>query len=235
MNKTTKNEKASASAFTSNNPPVGTSLNDRLAAYRAQSEALRPEVARAYDRLVERLATIDRNEVGPDVGQRMPDFVMPDQTGALVSLTSLLERGPLIVSFNRGHWCPYCKLDLRALAAAYHDIVRVGAHVVSIMPDTAEPIKKGLGPEALPFPILSDIDLGYTLSLGLIYWVGPDMIRIYRELGIDLERYQTNDHFFLPLAAKFLIGRDGLVKARHVDLEFRQRIEPIELIARAGL
>ena len=187
---------------------------------------MRPEMARAYDRLVARLSIIDRGELGLVIGDRMPNFVMPNQFGTLVSLGSLLDRGPLVISFNRGHWCPYCKLDLRSLAAVQPEIERLGAHVVSIMPDGAGAARNTFDGEPLPFPILSDLDLGYTLSLGLAYWVGADVVSLYRKLGIDLVISQGNDSHFLPLAAKFIVGQDGLVKVRYIDIEFRKRVEP---------
>lgn len=201
------------------------SLNERLAAYRKHSERQHPGLARAYDRLVKRLADIVRGSIGPAVGERMPDFTMPDQSGTLVSLASLLRRGPLLISFNRGHWCPYCRIDLRALAATLPDIQRQGGQIVSIMPDTASFTGAMQRSEALPFPVLSDIDLGYTLALGLVYWVGTEVVDLYKELGIELERYQGGGSQFLPLTAKFVVGPDGRVSARHVDIEFRDRVE----------
>lgn len=211
-------------------PSTSNTLSEKLAAFRERLESRHPEIGRAYDRLVERLSAIDRGAVGPAIGERFPDFVLPDQSGELVSLKSLLARGPLIVSFNRGHWCPYCKLDLRALAMAWPRVQRAGGQIISIMPDTAAAPRDALPDDALPFPILSDIDLGYTLSLGLVYWIGPDVASLYDDLGIELSRYQGNDSHFLPLAAKFAVGCDGIVKARHVDIEFRQRIDVTDLL-----
>jgi peroxiredoxin len=147
-----------------------------------------------------------------------------------VSLDTLLQTGPLVVSFNRGHWCPYCRLELRSLAA-YHDRIQaLGANVVSIMPDSAQFTADYAATAELPFPVLSDMDLGYSLSLGLIFWVGPEVLRLYREVGVDLERYHGNDGHFLPMAAKFVVGQDGHVKARQVNIEFRERMEPEEVI-----
>ena len=76
------------------------------------------------------------------------------------------------------------------------------------------------------FPVLSDIDLGYSLSLGLIFWVGAEIQRLYNEAGIEFEKYHRNQAFFLPIAAKFIVGSDGLVKARQANVEFRERMEP---------
>jgi peroxiredoxin len=207
------------------------SLNAQLSAYREQSGRARPDFARAYDRLVERLAKLDRGEVGPQVGEPMPPFDLSDETGHLISLGAMLRSGPAVISINRGHWCPYCRMELRALAAAQDRIQRLGARVVSIMPDTAQYTSGYAVQNDLPFPVLSDMDLGYSLSLGLIFWVGAEVQQLYQDAGVELEKYQGNQGYFLPMAAKFVVGQDGLVKARQVNVEFRERMEPEAIIA----
>jgi peroxiredoxin len=180
---------------------------------------------------VTRLLTLDRGEVGPAIGEPLPPFQLPDEQGRLVSLAALLKTGAAVISFNRGHWCPYCKLELRALAAIHNRIERLGARVVSIMPDSATLTADFATKNDLPFPVLSDIDLGYSLSLGLIFWVGAEVQRLYQDAGVDLEKYHGNAGHFLPMAAKFIVGQDGLVKARQVNLEFRERMEPEAIVA----
>lgn len=207
-----------------------TSLNSRLSTYRRESEVRRPEFAKAYDELVERLNVLDQGQVGPRLGELMPRFDLPDESGHLISLSSLLQTGPVVISINRGHWCPYCKLELRSLAAINNDIERLGARVVSIMPDSARFTDAYITNNDLPFPVLSDIDLGYSLSLGLIFWVGAEIQRLYQEVGVELEKYHGNQAYFLPMAAKFVVGCDGLVKARQVNIEFREQMEPEAII-----
>jgi peroxiredoxin len=207
------------------------SLGERLAMYRDASRRLRPDFAEAYDLLIQRLAILDRDEVGPRIGERLDEFELPDQDGRLVSLSSLLRSGPAVISINRGHWCPYCRLELRSLAAIHDRVSELGARIVSIMPDSAGFTGRLAAANEIPFSILSDIDLGYSLALGLIFWIGADVRRLYQEAGIDLERYQRNSGFFLPVAAKFIVGQDGLVKARQVNVEFRQRMEPEAVVA----
>lgn len=207
------------------------SLGARLAAYRASSSRIVPNIAKAYDDLVARLDVLDSGGIGPRIGEAMPDFALPDENGRVVSLSSLLAKGPAVISLNRGHWCPYCKLELRSLAAIHDEINRLGAAIVSIMPDTATFTAGYIEQNRLPFPILSDIDLGYSLSLGLIFWVGPEIQRLYQEVGIELEHYHGNQGSFLPMGAKFIVGQDGLVKARQVNVEFRERMEPEAVLA----
>jgi peroxiredoxin len=207
-----------------------TSLNSRLSVYRRESEIRRPKFAKAYDELVERLNVLDQGQVGPNLGELMPRFNLPDESGHLISLSSMLQTGPAVISINRGHWCPYCKLELRSLAAINSEIERLGARVVSIMPDSARFTKVYVANNDLPFPVLSDIDLGYSLSLGLIFWVGAEIQKLYREVGVELEKYHGNQAYFLPMAAKFIVGRDGFVKARQVNIEFRERMESEAII-----
>jgi peroxiredoxin len=206
-------------------------LSSRLSAYRKESGYRRPEFAKAYDELVERLSMIDQGRVGPGLGELMPEFNLPDENGQLISLASLLRFGPVVISINRGHWCPYCKLELRSLAAIHGEIAQLGAGVISIMPDGAQFTGNYVAQNDLPFPVLSDIDLGYSLLLGLIFWVGPELQRLYEEAGVELEKYHGNQGYFLPMAAKFIVGCDGRVKARQVNIEFRERMEPQALIA----
>ena len=206
-------------------------LGERLAMYRRASSTLRPDFAKAYDELVARLAVLDRDEVGPQLGERLEEFNLPDEGGRLVSLSSLLQSGPAVISINRGHWCPYCKLELRSLAAAHGRIKELGASIVSIMPDVAEYTGGYSRANELPFPLLSDVDLGYSLSLGLIFWIGADVQHLYEAAGLDLGKYHRGSGYFLPIAAKFVVGQDGLVKARQVNVEFRQRMEPDAVVA----
>jgi peroxiredoxin len=207
------------------------SLNSRLSAYRDKSRELRPDIAKAYDDLVKRLGILDAGMVGPAIGEPMPSFILPDENGNLVSLSSLLRSGPAVISFNRGHWCPYCKLELHDLAATHERIRALDACVVSIMPDCAQYTADYVTKSELPFPVLSDIDLGYSTLLGLIFWVGDEVERLYKGFGIDLDKYQGNEGLFLPMAAKFIVGQDGLIKARQVNLEFRERMEPEAIVA----
>jgi peroxiredoxin len=207
-------------------------LNEELSAYRERSALRNPDLALAYERLIQRLSALDRGQIGPQIGEPMLPFALPDSEGRLVTLGSLLRTGPAVITFNRGHWCPYCKIDLRVLAAHHHKMQQLGATVASIMPDTAQFTSSYVRENALPFRVLSDIDLGYSLSLDLIFWVGDEIQRLYQEAGIMLETYQDNDRYFLPIAAKFIVGQDGLVKAREVNVEFRARMEPSTILER---
>jgi peroxiredoxin len=104
--------------------------------------------------------------------------------------------------------------------------------MVAIAPETQEHVRRLAQSRALPFAVLTDLDLGYALSLGLVFWVGEEVKRIYQQLGFNLDSFQRNDGRFLPIPATFVLGRDGRIAARYIDPEFPNRM-PIEDILRA--
>lgn len=202
-------------------------LDDKLEAYSRAVHQHLPDVDAAYDRLVQRISRNGAVEYAPAVGDELPDGVFPDTDGHLVRLTTLLASGPLVVSFNRGAWCGYCCLELNALAEAYPEITALGASAIAIVPeseDYARALKQTCG---LPFAILVDRNLGYALSLGLVFWLGEELKDTYLKLGVDLGRFQGNDGWFLPIPATFVLAQDGRVLARFIDPDFRRRM-PIE-------
>jgi peroxiredoxin len=209
-------------------------VSERLAAFFEMTRPFRPEVHAAYLRIVLRLEALRLAEIGPKIGEPMPDFILPDQRGHLVTLDALARNGPVVLCFNRGHWCPYCQLALRALVAAHDDVRRLGAQVVSIVPERAQFSKKMTADNSLPFPVLSDVDLSYALSLGLVYWIGAEIKAIYDAIGVDLANYQGNGNYFLPIAATFVVGADGIVADRHVDPDFRNRMDVDRMLAALG-
>ena len=159
----------------------------------------------------------------------MPPFLLPDETGRLVSLRSLTDHGPVAVMFYRGHWCPYCRLNVRAVIQAQDRIKALGARTVAIMPETQAYAEKFKSEANAPFPVLTDLDNGYALSLNLAIWLGTEIQRLLSYQ--DMASFQGNDGWVLPIPATFVVGSDGLVKARFVDPDFRKRMEIDDLIA----
>ncbi|ACK49829.1 alkyl hydroperoxide reductase/ Thiol specific antioxidant/ Mal allergen [Methylocella silvestris BL2] len=206
-------------------------LGQRLAAYAAAMREFKSPFSDEYDRIVERLRTGEAGAGAPQLGELMPSFVLPAADGRLVSLDQLLARGPLVVSFNRGHWCPFCKIELRSLAAAEGDIVGCGAQIVSIMPDRqpfVAPLAAELAGKVL---ILTDMDNSYALSLGLAMWIGAPVQKLCLDYGLPLQDFQGNNAWFLPLPATFVVAPDGRVAARFVNPEFRARMAIEDIMA----
>ena len=197
-------------------------LREQLEAYAAAGREFFPAYGEAVDRLVARIQENGGGENAPRPGEPMPPFLLPDETGRLVSLKSLLDRGPVAVMFYRGHWCPYCRLNVRAVIQSMDQIKAVRGQVVAIMPEMQEYAEKFKAESGAPFPVLTDLDNGYALSLNLAIWLGTEIQRLLSYQ--DLSNFHGNDGWVLPIPATFVVGRDGLVKARFVDPDFRKRM-----------
>ncbi|MEH2515989.1 peroxiredoxin [Bradyrhizobium sp. AZCC 1610] len=154
------------------------SLRDQLEAYAAAGREIFPAYGEAVDRLVARLNENGGGENAPRPGEAMPPFLLSDETGRLVSLKSLTDHGPVAVMFYRGHWCPYCRLNVRAVIQAQHRIKALGAQAVAIMPETQAYAEKFKSEAEAPFPVLTDLDNGYALSLNLAIWLGTEIQRL---------------------------------------------------------
>jgi peroxiredoxin len=204
-------------------------LSEQLQAYAAAGREIFPAYGEAVDRLVARVNENGGGENAPRPGEPMPPFVLPDENGRLVALPSLLEQGPVVVMFFRGHWCPYCRLNVRAVIKAYDRIKALGANIVAIMPETQEYAVKFKTEANAPFPVLTDLDNGYALSLNLAIWLGADIEGLLHYL--DMRGFHGNDGWLLPIPATFVVGRDGIVKARFVDPDFRRRMAIDDLIS----
>jgi peroxiredoxin len=206
-------------------------LHERMAAFSAAVRQFGLPFAEAYDDLVARIRSGDAGSTAPQVGDRMPSFLLPDSSGRLLDLQDLVAEGPAVISFNRGHWCEYCAIELAAFNQAHDEIAAYGASVTSIMPETEAFTKKAAAMAGNSFRILSDIDHGYALSLGLVVWLGEKVRDLYLSHGLNLPKYQGTASWFVPIPATFVVGRDGRILARHVDPDFRNRMDVEHIIA----
>lgn len=206
-------------------------LHERMAAF---SEAVREfglPFAEAYDDLVARIRSGEAGSAAPEPGEPMPGFLLPDSSGRLVSLEDVIAEGPAVISFNRGHWCEYCRIELTAFRQGMSEIAAHGARVVSIMPESEVFTGKAAAEAGNALEILSDIDNGYALTMGLAIWLGDRVRNLYLSHGLNLERFQNSPNWFVPIPATFVVGRDGMIVARHVDPDFRNRMDIEAIIA----
>lgn len=206
-------------------------LNARLTAYASKLRELNFPFADAYDDLVARLYSGEVGHMAPPIGAEMPPFLLPDRSGLLVSLEELTCQGSVILSFNRGHWCPFCRIALRTIAEYHEEIAHTGAQVVSIIPDRQQFTDELRRATHDKIRILTDIDSGYALSLGLVVWVGENLKTLMKGRGYHLDAFHGNEGWFLPVPATFVVDTDARILARFVDPDFRKRMEVDEILA----
>lgn len=206
-------------------------LNAALAA--ARDEAMRripEEIRRRMATAAARLRDSPLAAMAVQVGDRAPGFALPDTEGHTVRLEDLLRRGPVVLSFYRGGWCPFCSIEMAHLARAREAIERAGAHIVAISPQTLAASKDSAAKFHPGFPLLADEGGVVADAYGLRYDLDADLVAAYRSFGVDLPAVNGEDRWSLPVPATYVIGTDGIVTAAHVNTDYTTRMEPADII-----
>jgi peroxiredoxin len=209
----------------------GKPLAARLRMIADRVRELSPQFADAVDAFVGRLTGAEAGASAPQIGEKLPRFVLPDQNGKLISLDAMLKEGPVVVAFLRGHWCPYCRITAAALAEIAETAAGLGASIVAITPESRRFASKLDAETQSAFPILADLDNGYALTVNLAIWVDEAMSGLIAGAGWDIPSYQGNDAWILPIPAVFVLDRAGAVVARHVNADYRERADIDEIIS----
>lgn len=181
--------------------------------------------------LVARLCQSGAGSRPPRIGDRFADFALPDSHGHHVTLPQLLDRGPLVLSFLRGRWCPFCARELSTWHDAMPRLEAAGGRFVAISAETggrAEEFRREIAPGAT---MLCDVDHGLALLLGLAFPIGADLNRRYADAGLDLGAIYGNSGQLLPITATYVIDRSGIVRFANIDPDFRRRADPNAVIA----
>jgi peroxiredoxin len=206
-------------------------LADRLQAFGDELRRLGPHFVAAIDTFVGRLAENNAGASAPKVGEPMPPFLLPDEDGRLVRLEHFLRQGPVALAFNRGYWCPYCRINIDALARAEEEVAPERRHIAAIVPDRQKFAAWLKSDTKAPFPVLTDMDNGYAMTLGLAIYVGDELKHLMVSSGWDPAVSQGTDNWMLPIPATFIVGTDGIVHARFVDPDFRMRMAIEDMLA----
>jgi peroxiredoxin len=190
-----------------------------------------PDVRAAMLRADIDLAASDIRERALRAGDIAPDYTLSDAHGAPVALHDLLARGPVVLSFYRGGWCPYCNLELRALQSILGDITRFGASLVAVSPQTPDESLSTAEKNALEFAVLSDAGSHAARGFGIAFDLAEHLRPIYARLGHALPDRNGDDSWTLPLPATFVIDRDRTIALAFVDVDYRNRLEPTDILA----
>lgn len=180
-------------------------------------------------------ATADLKKTGIEthalqVGDHAPDLVLPDATGQAVRLSALWAKGPLVLIFYRGGWCPYCNLELRAWQQHLEKLGELGARLVAVSPQTPDNSLSTAEKNQLAYPVLSDSGLSSATAFGIAFELPKELIDLYGSVGNDLPVLNGNGRWVLPLPATYVLGRDGQVLYAHIEADYRMRAEPSDVL-----
>ncbi|MFG0243176.1 MAG: peroxiredoxin-like family protein [Phycisphaerales bacterium JB054] len=209
-----------------------TTLRDQTDAQFAKLQHSKPELASLIDSLLARARDFGEGKDAIAVGRPAPGFVLPDANGAPVSLSALLADGPVVISFYRGSWCPYCNLQLRAMQGRLDEIEALGGRLVAISPEIPDESLSLIERAALRFSVLSDKDAQVAAQYG-VAWKVPEPIldHMRNDRGLDLTRINDGNDTVLPIPATFVVSSDAIVAWRFVDVDYRHRAEPDDVVA----
>ena len=206
------------------------SLQDQLDAFKARFKTQAP--AGAFDavaRSTQELIDSGQADRAIAAGDAAPDFTLTDQDGETVSLKSLLANGPVVVSFYRGVWCPYCNIELKALEAALGEIKARGASLVAISMQGASDSRKSQRDNKLSFPILTDQNGELAEKFGIRWSLQDYVIPIHAGFGVELPRIHGDGQWNLPMPARYVIDTDGSVAYAEVNPDYTHRPDPSDL------
>ena len=204
-----------------------TTLADQIAALNEELAGKAPaEVLATFGREIAALVRSGIAASGLHEGTPAPDFTLPNVDGRPVTLSALLRQGPVVLTFYRGEWCPYCNLQLRAYQAILPQIEELGVSLVAVSPQTPDNSLTSAEQKGLTFPVLSDAGNEVARRYGLVY----SLSQALRAVSADLPVYNGDDSWELPMPGTFVIAPDGTVRLAFVDADWTRRLEPAALL-----
>lgn len=188
------------------------------------------DIAFALAQAAEYLKASGQAEKALAAGQHAPDFCLPNQDGVTTSMASILRRGPLLLIFYSGSWCPGCNLSLRALEEVRPLIEARGASLVVISPQTIEENARTRRSTQVTLPILSDKGGKIALQFG-VRWRVPELLRtVHLKSGIDLPSLHGEDSWTLPIPSRFVVDQGGVIAYSEVDPDQTHRSNPSDIL-----
>lgn len=189
-----------------------------------------PEIHPIMERATAELVASGQAGRALKAGDHAPAFILNDAAGTPVSLADRLAKGPLVISFYRGVWCPYCNLELQALQDMLPQLRALGADLVAISPQTAANSRKSQRQNKLDFAILSDTHNDVAAAFGLRFALPDYLVDLYKALKNDLPAFNGDPSWTLPMPARYVIGQDGLIAYAEVNPDYTRRPEPDSML-----
>ncbi len=220
------------SALLALNIPTDIPLQQQADAFFAQAKSRVPtDLIEDLYSPIEQLIKSNATENVLKEGAQAPDFTLPDALGNAVTLSQLLMQGPVIISFYRGEWCPYCNLELRAYQRVLPQLQELGATLVAISPQTPDHSLSVMETQKLTFAVLSDVGNHVARQFGLVFTIDEAVRAAHSRIGANLPAFNGDDSWELPMAGTFLLDQSGTIRLAFVDPDFSRRLDPSVVIA----
>jgi peroxiredoxin len=189
-----------------------------------------PERLRAYEEGIAEVRQSGITDKALKVGDRAPDFELVNAVGKKIKLSELTAHGPVVLTWYRGGWCPYCNIALRGFHKSLPDIQAAGAMLVALSPETPDNTLSTAEKNHLAFEVLSDRGNKVAHAFGVAYKV-PQVIVAQSKGRLDLAKHNGDDSGELPLGATYVVDRGGVIRYAFVDADYRKRAEPSTVVA----
>lgn len=188
------------------------------------------EVKQKMNRAMQELMASNAGEHAKTTGDNVPLFSLANAHGQQVNIADRLETGPVVLSFYRGGWCPFCNLEFNALQQILPEIQNQGAQLIGISPETPDTTQETVSKHGLKFEVLSDPGNVVSRQFGLIMTVSEEMRPLYLQWGLDIPAANGDDTWELPLPATYVIDTRGKIRASYVNKDYTLRMEPTAIL-----
>ncbi|MCB4799895.1 peroxiredoxin-like family protein [Neotamlana laminarinivorans] len=206
-------------------------LREQTDAKIAAGRKAKPSFMAGVDEVISKAKAFEEGADALKVGEKAPDFNLPNAKGDTISLYNLLNNGPVVLTFYRGSWCPYCNLQLRALQAKLNEIEDLGATLVAVSPEVPDGSLTENEISNMEFTVLSDQDAKTAKNYG-VAWEVPEFLMEHMRVdrNLDLKKINNGNSNVLPIPGTFIINKHGIVTWNYVNVDYRTRSEPDEII-----
>jgi len=167
---------------------------------------------------------------GIQVGEKAPNFNLKNAFGKEVNLEDALKKGPVVLVFYRGAWCPYCNMHLGVLSESLSEFEKYNAQLIAITPQKADKSAEQIKKDSYPFEVLSDLDNSVMKDYNLYFELPKELVDVYKKNGLDVEAYNGKDRTALPIPGTFVIDTKGIVRAMHAETDYKARMEPKDIV-----
>lgn len=169
-------------------------------------------------------------EKGLKKGEKAPNFNLPNATGETIELYEQLKQGPVVLTFYRGNWCPFCNMELRAYQQILGEIHEQGAELIAISPQTPDQSMSIQEKHDLEYIVLSDESNEVANQFNLVYQLPEYLIETYKEIGLRVDQHNGDDTWTLPVSATYIIQTDGTIEFEYTKSDYKDRYEPSDVL-----